>query len=712
MASRYSKYLFCSVIIVFSMMPGYWLKGQPLLTVHTNQAAKAILPQSQLWFVDKKGELSFETISTKQFAVYDPNSFSLPGSSWAAWSKLKLQNQSGTDQEYILQTNKWGSFEAFVIDSTLPVLRLKSGSLLQLNKRSQPSNINAVKLLLRQGESKTVFLKFKPAYSIYSRRDISLVISEQNLFEKADRQRLLWQGLFFGIILVMALYNLFILFAVKDISYFYYVLSILSIGLYFAFYYGFGIEYLWPRSPLWDTFCFAVINPFTGLTRILFTRTYLHTPQLLPRINKVLNVLGAACIITMLTGLACYAMQLDILKPLVTIIGILGALVLVMMFVAGFVAYYYDHYEPAKYFIAANILLIIGAIAFILRETGFMSDNFFTRYLVQYAVLIQAVVLSLGLASRLNRMRLQLTTETLEKERLALEREKEKKELIQQQKQDLQQQVQEKTTDLHLKNTLLVETVNQLKESEHKLSELNQVKDKLFSVVSHDLRNPLATMQSFLKLITDHDEKLNQEEREKLFFEAQQSLNNMNELLYNLLQWSKSQMNLLQFRPDKINVKTVVDAATRLVQLHAHMKQVEIKTNIPDGLQAYADKDMIEFVIRNLLSNAIKFSQRGSMVTITAFLEDNLVNISIADHGIGLSEPKRKKLLEKNTTITRRGTEKEKGTGLGLLISKEFIEKNQGQLQIESVAGKGSVFSFGIPVHQQRLVPENLGVVS
>jgi signal transduction histidine kinase len=712
MASRYSKYLFCSVIIFFWMMPGYRLKGQPLVTVHINQEPKLISTQSQLWFIDKTGQLSFEAISTQRFAVYDPNHSSLPGSSWAAWSKLKLQNLSGTDQEYILQTNKWGSFEAFVVNSALPVLRLKSGSLLPLNKRSQPSNINAVRLLLQQGESKTVFLQFKPVYSIYARKDISMAISEQNLFEKADRQRLLWQGLFFGIILVMALYNLFILFAVKDISYFHYVLSILSIGLYFAFYYGFGIEYLWPRSPLWDTFCFAVINPFTGLTRILFTRTYLHTPQLLPRINKVLNMLGAACIITMLTGLACYAMQLDILKPLVTIIGILGALVLIMMFVAGFVAYYYDHYEPAKYFIAANILLIIGAIAFILRETGFMSDNFFTRYLVQYAVLIQAVVLSLGLASRLNRMRLQLTTETLEKERLALEREKEKKELIQHQKLELQQQVQEKTTDLHLKNTLLEETVNQLKESEHKLSELNQVKDKLFSVVSHDLRNPLATMQSFLKLITDHEEKLNEEERKKLFFEAQQSLNNMNELLYNLLQWSKSQMNLLRFRPDKINVKTVIEAATRLVQLHAHMKQVEIKTTIPDGLHAFADKDMIEFVIRNLLSNAIKFSQRNSIVTITAFSKDDLVNISITDSGIGLSEPKRKKLLEKNTTISRRGTEKEKGTGLGLLISKEFIEKNQGQLQIESVAGKGSVFGFALPLHQQKLVLENLDVIS
>lgn len=388
---------------------------------------------------------------------------------------------------------------------------------------------------------------------------------------------------------------------------------------------------------------------------------------------------------------------------MVTIIGMLGVLVLIMMLVAGIVSYYIDKYDPAKYFIAANILLVIGAIAFIFRETGLMGDNFFTRYLVQYGVLIQAVVLSLGLGSRLNKMRLQLATETLERERLALEKEKEKKELIEQQKTELQQQVKEKTTDLQLKNTMLEETVDQLKESENKLSQLNQIKDKLFSVVSHDLRNPLATMQSFLKLITEHHEKMSDDEREILFSEAQQSLDNLNELLYNLLQWSKSQMSLLQFRPDKLNIKLVVDGAVRLVQLHAHMKQVLIKTTVQEGLAAYADKDMIEFIVRNLLSNAIKFSQRSSEIEVKALTNDGHITVEIIDFGVGLNETKIKKLMEKHTTISRRGTEKEKGTGLGLLISKDFIEKNGGHLQIKCEPGKGSVFSFTMPLYLMKL---------
>ena len=705
MSLQNNKYFVRLISIIILCMTGIMLTAQTV-TIEANMPLKSSLQKKTTWFIDKTGSLSFDKIKDTTFIPYNKIAFSTADKRLIYWTKFELNNNSGFDQEYMLQTNKWGFFEAFIIVDNKEIINLVSGSLLPLLERSQASNTNAVKFQIKNDERKTIFLKFKSGYNIYSHRDISLQLIKQTYFEKTDRQRLLWQGLFFGIILVMALYNLFILFAVKDISYLYYVLSIVSIGLYFAFYYGFGIEYLWPRSPLWDTFCFTIINPFTGLTRILFTRTYLHTPRLLPTINKVLNSLAAACIATLITGLACYLFKIDLLKPLIIIIGILGALVLIMMLVAGIVAYYSDRYEPAKYFIAANILLVIGAIAFILRETGLMTDNFFTRYLVQYGVLIQAVVLSLGLASRLNRMRLQLATETLEKERLALEKEKEKKELIEQQRQELQQQVKEKTADLQLKNTMLEETIDQVKESENKLSQLNQVKDKLFSVVSHDLRNPLATMQSFLKLITEHHEKMSEDERKKLFFEAQQSLDNLNELLYNLLQWSKSQMNLLQFRPDKLNIRSIIDGAVRLVQLHAHMKEVKIKTWVeessPNGqgrqaLIAYADKDMTEFIIRNLLSNAIKFSHRNSEVEIKAFSVNDDIKIEIIDKGIGMNESKIKKLLETHTTITRRGTEKEKGTGLGLLICKEFIEKNGGILTIQSVPERGSVFGFNLP---------------
>ena len=155
---------------------------------------------------------------------------------------------------------------------------------------------------------------------------------------------------------------------------------------------------------------------------------------------------------------------------------------------------------------------------------------------------------------------------------------------------------------------------------------------------------------------------------------------------------------------DKLNIKVVVEKAVRLVQLHAHMKQVIIQTEIEETLTANADKDMVEFIIRNLLSNAIKFSQRNSSVDVKADVIDGFIRIEIIDTGVGLSEMRVKKLLEKNTTLSKRGTEKEKGTGLGLLISKEFIEKNGGKLHIKSDSGKGSNFSFELPLYESKFI--------
>ncbi|MDQ3552318.1 MAG: ATP-binding protein [Bacteroidota bacterium] len=122
------------------------------------------------------------------------------------------------------------------------------------------------------------------------------------------------------------------------------------------------------------------------------------------------------------------------------------------------------------------------------------------------------------------------------------------------------------------------------------------------------------------------------------------------------------------------------------------MKNIKILVAVDETSYAYADKNMIEFVVRNLISNAIKFSHRNHAVYVTAFKKNNIITIEVKDSGIGLSESKMKKLIDTNSTITKRGTEKEKGSGLGLLISKEFIEKNNGKLSIQSVAGKGSCF--------------------
>lgn len=651
--------------------------------------------------------LSFAGITQPVFLLNSKNSPVLIQKEQVPWwgnndtlrtCRFLLVNKSGFDKEYLIRTPRVANLYCWSATTSEPAWKFsQSGSLLALNDRTLPSGTIGTVVLIRNNDTAHLIIRFHSRFAIYSQIDYSLTVQPLVSFEKSDSNRLLWQGLFLGIILVMALYNLIIFFAVKDLSYLYYVLSIVGIGFYLSFYYGITIEYIWPNAPRWDLFFFTIVVPFNGLTRILFTRTYLQTAALLPQLNKVLNLLGLLSGLCMASGFIAYLFSIDIINSATYIVGILGTLILIMMLLSGLAAYYVCKYEPAQYFIYANLLLVIGGILFILREVRLIPDTFVTRYFVQIATLIQVVVFALGLASRLNQTRSLLTKEILERERLTLEKEIEKKALIEKQKEELQIQVDQQTRDLKEQNHQLEDYITKLKASELKLTELNQLKDKLFSIISHDLRNPLATMQSTLKLITEHHNKLDEAERDKLQSEAQISLNNLNQLLYNLLQWSRSQMNLMQFKPEKLNLHNLLENCLQVVRLNAHTKNIRIHIVAGNDLYAFADRDMLEFIVRNLLNNAIKFSYRDSDVYVKASAQGKGIRVEVLDSGIGISPNKIQKLLQINASITRRGTEKEKGTGLGLLICKDFVERNNGELKIESEPGKGSNFSFTLP---------------
>lgn len=615
----------------------------------------------------------------------------------SVFHRFILQDTSGIDKEYFIQTGKTGVLTAWIWQDNKVSVE-QSGSHLPLKARSLPSNVNGIVLILKANRRAIITLHVNPVYSLYADTPADVSVRSLVEFEKSDSQRLLWQGLFLGVILVMALYNLIIYLTVKDLSYLYYVLSIIGIGLYFCFYYGIGMEYLWSRFPVWDNYLFTMVVPFNGLVRIYFTRTYLQTSRILQRTDRFLNVLAGICIAAIAWGLISFIWQLDGLVYSVQAVGILGTIILIMMLYGGIIAYYRQQYEPAKYFIYANVLLVMGGALFNLREMHLIPDNFITRYVVQIGTLIQVIFFALGLASRYNSTRSELAREILERQRLTLESERQKKEMIELQRAELQEQVHQQTAYLQLQNQQLEEIVEKLKASECKLTQLNQLKDKLFSIISHDLRNPLATMQATLKLITEHHNKLSAEEQQRLTTEAQESLDNLNTLLYNLLQWSRSQMNLLQFKPEKIQLLQIVEKAAKVSRLHAHMKDITLQLNVPSDLHCMADRDMLEFIFRNLLSNAVKFSYRHSTVQVSAGISGKWIQAKVIDQGMGISPSGIQKLLQNNTAFSRKGTEKEKGSGLGLMITKEFIEKNGGQLLIEPNEKKGTAFIVLLPI--------------
>ncbi|MCX7551909.1 tetratricopeptide repeat-containing sensor histidine kinase [Xanthomarina sp. F2636L] len=249
------------------------------------------------------------------------------------------------------------------------------------------------------------------------------------------------------------------------------------------------------------------------------------------------------------------------------------------------------------------------------------------------------------------------------------------------------------TRELEEKN-LRIEIQNEaiLEQTKH-LEDINKVKDKLFSIVSHDLKDSLTSIKGFIDLLKDGS--LTQEEFKSLIPELSENANNASLLLFNLLNWSKSQMQSLEPSPSLFDLQEVFEDKMNLLEQKLEKKGIILRDKTLRDF-VYADKSMVEIIIQNLLTNAIKFSKKGDTITIANQISNGKSIISISDTGVGISKENQEKLF-KNSSFTTVGTQNEKGTGLGLTICKELVDLNHGRIWVESDLNVGTTFYVELP---------------
>jgi two-component system, sensor histidine kinase and response regulator len=240
----------------------------------------------------------------------------------------------------------------------------------------------------------------------------------------------------------------------------------------------------------------------------------------------------------------------------------------------------------------------------------------------------------------------------------------------------------------------LAEKAALLEEQTVQLTELNAVKNRLFSVVSHDLKTPIYSLRNLFKGM--HDRDLPAAEIKLYVPEILTDLNYTTGLMENLLQWAKSQMQGDQVNQQLIEVSEMILQVKNMLRLQAENKKIYVKTKTDQPIYIFADKDMMNLVLLNLVSNAIKFTPDHGEVTVDARVVDETVKVVVQDNGKGISREHIPKLFT-NSYFTTKGTANEAGTGLGLMLCKEFVQKNGGEIFVESEEGKGSTFSFTIP---------------
>ncbi len=246
--------------------------------------------------------------------------------------------------------------------------------------------------------------------------------------------------------------------------------------------------------------------------------------------------------------------------------------------------------------------------------------------------------------------------------------------------------------------TKLKEIEDQLRKYADELKSLNNSKDKFFSILAHDLRSPFQALLGISEILSNDIESLSHTEIMKFAGELYKAIKNQYEFLTHILEWARIQTNKIEFIPSRVNLYEMVLKAFNLLKYSADGKQIKLEADLDKSLFVKADENMLISILQNLIGNAVKFSKNSGNINVTGTRVNSYYELSVADNGIGIDEESLGRLFNFETMFSKKGTAGEKGSGLGLLICKEMIEKHGGKIWVQSKVGQGTKFTFSLPV--------------
>lgn len=499
---------------------------------------------------------------------------------------------------------------------------------------------------------------------------IDFHISALRTFFEKNTSTILLQGMFYGIILFLCFYSLFQFYNIRDFSFVYFGLYALTIGLFFLLHKGYTFEYFLGELALKKQYE-ELLACAAGLLAILMTNIFLKTVINTPRKHLWLLCLNIFFIISALL----YLFNASMLAPKILTYNTVLALVFILIISYSNIK---NGFTPAIYFFWSWLIFAASLAIVELREMGVFHYNTFTNNILQVGGFIHISLLSFALAKK---MRIIIDKKN-EAQEVALKTAIENEKLITHQKQLLETKVFERTKDLE-------QSINTLKEQEEELKEASNFKDKVFSIISHDLKSPLSTLTGLMELLKL--KSISEEEKGKILNNVDAALKNTRNLLENILAWANPKMKQ-QEQKSEVDAYAYVNEIFQLFRVQSDSKKINLRNNIDPGKTIYTEQNTYRLVLRNLISNALKFTPVGGEIKINLeeYRED--VIVSVHDNGIGIQESMRKKLFENDNHFSTRGTENEKGTGIGLMLCKEFVEKNNGSIWAEKNEGKGTTF--------------------
>ncbi len=678
LSMKRKNYLLFFHILLFSFFSGFTIQAQSSLVLNQN-ADFYVLDNHISYVIDFDKNLDFETVSHKQFQknfIYSPSSALNFGYVDAVyWFKFRLDNQA-TWRQWVLriQPEHLDSITIYFPLKNRQFSRKQTGDLIPAEQREIQTAFLAFVVPPDLQNNEYIWVKI---VSNGSNKRFKFQIVDNQHFINLGQEEWIIVGLFAGVCWVMFFYNLFIFIGTRDFSYLYYIIFILFLWLshtitdgYFNLFLPFAY-YRWLNVS--DLF-------FVGLSfsfHTLFTRRFLQLAHNAPIFNWIISInglIGAILATFSLLAVAYPSIHLTITKFTGLVILFNSSL----SFLIGVVVLQ-ARYRPARFYVLAWSAFFIFIIARVLMLNGALPVNFLTAYSIEIGTILQMVLLSLGMADRINL----IENEKKHNRELAIRALEENDRLIKGQARVLEEKVNQRTVDLAFKN--------------QKLIELNEEKNNLIAVVSHDLKSPLSRVLGLSELIKLEEERLSTEQKDYLS-KIQLVARQAGEMIKQLLDLDTIENQKRPLAIEKINLSQEIEDL--IANYHSATQQKDLEIIFEKKIHnSWLNSDLqhIQRIFDNLFSNAIKFSPFHKKIYIRLQEANNSFQIEFQDQGPGLTEQDKSKLFKKFQRLSNQPTAGETSTGLGLAIVKALVEELEGKITCESESGKGANFKVQLP---------------
>lgn len=565
------------------------------------------------------------------------------------WLRFTIENRSEKTENLIFSINTCliNHIDFYQVEDLLITKQVHTGRIHKFNTRDEDHRNFAFNLKLKPHENYTYYVKLhNDGLATY----VPISLASKSEFYIKDSFSITLLGVIYGAFSLTILLSLLLYISSRETLFLKYSVYVISVSFFFLLISGIVSKYILPNNPKVLDFSFNLFFTLFNVTCISFSQAFLKLKTRLPFWYKVLNSFKG--LFFMLTVFCLLDYPIHTISTLS--IGFFTQInFLVLIGIAILSKYRGD--KKAIYIIVSNIIWMTGAFVKVWGDTGVYNQNVFTYNAVFVGFLFEASILGYAVIK------------------------------------DYKKQIE--FADFVSKTNTQLEAANK------KLDSANKTKDKFFSIVAHDLRNPFNSLITISNILIDKFDKFSSKEQLEYYNTINRSSERAYKLLENLLEWSRVQTGNIKCTPTYIDLNTIVIIVRNFLLPQANNKNINISNAIKYNTIVFIDKNMISSVISNLVSNAIKYTSDNGEVTISSLNKGDHIEIAISDTGLGIPKeviPKLFKIEEKYKTSGTRG---EQGTGLGLVLCKEFVEQHNGELWVESELEKGSVLKFTLPSH-------------